>query len=395
MDTENLPVIDAQESQDHDKGTILIVDDLPDNLHILNEILPNAGYNVQSALNGALALISAKNTLPDLILLDIKMPEMDGFEVCRRLKADSKTRHIPIIFLSAITDNEFKVRGLKVGGVDFVSKPFENNELLARVETHMELQNMKKQLEAQNSHLREMAQLREEVEHITHHDLKGPLTPMLNYPRMIRKSGPLTEKQEKYLSTIENAGMIMLQLVNRTMDLFCMEKGNYQLKSVPVDIIQIIENIIEEQQHTLKNKDLKIIVSLNGNPIKNTDNFTILGEQLLCYIMLDNLIKNALEASSGDQQIHISMKQNHVYHIAIHNESAVTQEIRDTFFDKYTTAGKNGGTGLGTYSAKLAAETQGGTIRMTTSEAEGTTVTISFPMKEKLPVPARQDPDSL
>lgn len=130
-----------------DSGTILAVDDTPASLKLLTELLKAEGYEVRSAINGELALRSAQHSPPELVLLDIRMPEMDGFEVCRRLKADPATAPVPVIFVSALTDTDEKLRGFGLGAVDFVTKPFQREELLARVRTHLEMQRLRHHLE--------------------------------------------------------------------------------------------------------------------------------------------------------------------------------------------------------------------------------------------------------
>ena len=130
-----------------DKGSILAVDDTPASLKLLTDILKSEGYYVRSALNGELALHSARSNPPELILLDIRMPGMNGLEVCQRLKEDAATRDIPVIFVSAVLETDEKVRGFEVGAVDYVTKPYQRTELLARVHTHLELQRFRTHLE--------------------------------------------------------------------------------------------------------------------------------------------------------------------------------------------------------------------------------------------------------
>ncbi|MGD9009890.1 MAG: response regulator, partial [Desulfobacteraceae bacterium] len=120
--------------QKTDQYNILIVDDTLDSLELLGRILEAQGYRVRPAPNGRLALKSVSARLPDLILLDVKMPEMDGYEVCRRLKSNEKSRNVPVIFISAHGEMAKKVEGFKAGGVDFITKPFEREEVLARVD---------------------------------------------------------------------------------------------------------------------------------------------------------------------------------------------------------------------------------------------------------------------
>ncbi|MEG4253660.1 MULTISPECIES: response regulator [unclassified Microcoleus] len=124
------------------RGNILIVDDLPDNLRLLGRTLSAHGYKVRSATTGAMAIRAAKSPWTELILLDIKLPDLDGYEVCIQLKSDEKTAGIPIIFLSALNATFNKVQGLAVGGVDYIAKPFQVEEVLARVETHLTIRRL-------------------------------------------------------------------------------------------------------------------------------------------------------------------------------------------------------------------------------------------------------------
>ncbi|MDD5268062.1 MAG: response regulator [Methylococcales bacterium] len=130
-----------------DKGKILAIDDTPASLMLLTNILKAEGYDVRSAISGELALRAATSNPPDLVLLDIRMPEMDGYEVCRLLKAQPATRDVPVIFVSAISETDEKVQGFELGAVDFVTKPFHRDELLARVRSHLELNRLRHHLE--------------------------------------------------------------------------------------------------------------------------------------------------------------------------------------------------------------------------------------------------------
>jgi sigma-B regulation protein RsbU (phosphoserine phosphatase) len=130
--------------------SILIVDDTAANLKLLSQILGEQGYAVRAVASGARALESAAATPPQMVLLDIRMPEMDGFEVCRRLKADPQTREIPVLFISALDDVQDKLRGFSVGGIDYITKPFQVQEVLARVGAHLELRRLERKLQEAN-----------------------------------------------------------------------------------------------------------------------------------------------------------------------------------------------------------------------------------------------------
>ncbi|BCK87019.1 cyclic di-GMP phosphodiesterase response regulator RpfG [Sideroxyarcus emersonii] len=129
------------------KGNILAVDDTPASLKLLTDLLREDGYEVRAAINGELALHAAAQNPPELVLLDIRMPGIDGYEVCRRLKAQASTRDVPVIFVSAATESDEKVQGFSVGAIDYVTKPYQRDELLARVHTHLELNRLRNHLE--------------------------------------------------------------------------------------------------------------------------------------------------------------------------------------------------------------------------------------------------------
>jgi sigma-B regulation protein RsbU (phosphoserine phosphatase) len=146
------------------KGNLLIVDDKPANLRLLASMLVEQGYKVRSAINGSLALTATRAAPPDMILLDINMPEMNGYEVCERLKADEDTHDIPIIFISALDEIQDKVKAFTVGGVDYITKPFQLEEVLARVETHLALRRLQKQLQDANSRFEQELALAAEIQ---------------------------------------------------------------------------------------------------------------------------------------------------------------------------------------------------------------------------------------
>ena len=130
-------------------GSVLVVDDTPTNLEVISEALDNEGFDVTTAISGDRALRQLEHRLPDLILLDVMMPGIDGFETCRRIKQNLNTHHIPIIFLTALSDVESKVQALDLGAVDYITKPFYEKELIRRVKTHLKLHSLTQNLEDQ------------------------------------------------------------------------------------------------------------------------------------------------------------------------------------------------------------------------------------------------------
>jgi signal transduction histidine kinase len=308
------------------------------------------------------------------------MPEMDGYEVCRRLKADERTREIPVIFLSALNDTSDKLNAFKAGGVDYVTKPFQAEEVLARVTTHLELQHARKALKAQNQELLEMARLREDVERMSRHDLKTPLNTVIAYTQTVMLNDHLTKQERDDLKMIESAGYRMLRMINMSLDLVKMERGLYQLQPVPVNIVQVLSKVTLEAYPHIQQKNLTVRILLDGRPVSKQDAWYVQGEELLCYSMLANLLSNAVNASPEGGLLTIRLAGEETATISIHNAGRVPEAIHEKFFEKYVTARNDSqGTGLGTYSAKLMAEIQHGDIGMTSSDQEGTTLTIHLP----------------
>lgn len=192
----NLGQVDLREKD------ILIVDDTPINLRVLAKILSDRGYKVRKALNGQLALTACENLLPDLILLDIMMPDLDGYQVCQQLKADAKTRDIPVIFISALEEEEDKVKAYQAGGADYIGKPFQLEEVLVRVRNQLTIQQLKSQVQQQQVQLQGLSDrlngLTEELERFS--DVVGTrLQPPLQ--AIVAHAEPLRKHYETQLSS--------------------------------------------------------------------------------------------------------------------------------------------------------------------------------------------------
>jgi DNA-binding NtrC family response regulator len=185
---------------------VLVVDDTPQNLDLLSEILSGDGFDVRPAKSGGLALLSARTILPDLILLDIMMPDMDGYEVCRRLKMDERMRDVPVIFISALGDSVDRVKAFDVGGVDFVSKPFHAEEVLARVRTHLALRRAHIKLENQKARLEQEIAEREksekELSRFQEH-LAGILEKKLRHPEVFKNLVSQSVKMQSIFQYVE------------------------------------------------------------------------------------------------------------------------------------------------------------------------------------------------
>lgn len=350
--------------------TVLIVDDVPTNIEILAGALKDE-YAIKVATGGRKALDIADAFAIDLILLDIMMPVMDGFETCRQLKANPKTAHIPVIFLSAKDAVDDVVGGLRLGAVDYVAKPADPTILRARIATHLTLAAATADLKRQNALLIENAHLREDVERMTRHDLKSPIAVALHGSQALLDTA-LSERQREHARMIEMAANNALEMINRTLDIHRMEKGEYQPALQAFDLGILLERVAEQTRLAFAAEAIAIQVAAPAGTL-------CLGEPLLCYSMFTNAFKNAAEAAPPGSAIQVDIAPGPgSLHVVIDNRGEVPAGLRPRFFDKYATAGKDGGSGLGTYSIRLMAEVQGGGVNMETGDGR-TRLTITLP----------------
>ena len=360
---------------------ILIVDDGRTDIDVLKDTLKD-DYKLGIALNGSQALEAVRSRIPlDLIILDVMMPGMDGFEVCRRLKNDALTKEIPIIFLTAKIEPADEIRGLAAGAVDYINKPISPPVVRARVKTHLAMRALQQELVQKNAALVEADKLKRDVEQITRHDLKSPLNSVIEFSDLLLQDSTvsLSDEHRNYLQVVRDSGFKALHLVNLFLDLYKMEQGTYTLKPTLIDLVPLLRTICGDDAVRKHGKGIPIDIRVDDRALSKKEQCFVTGEALLCYSMFANLIKNALEASPKGKPVMISVGRHTMASVAIHNFGAVPPGIKDRFFEKYATFGKKSGTGLGTYSARLMAEAQKGSIHLRTSETEGTTVTVTLP----------------
>ena len=224
-----------------------------------------------------------------------------------------------------------------------------------------------------------LERLEKDVERIVRHDLKSPIMSFIWVPRTLRKAENITDEQRELLGEMEESAHRLLRMINLSLDLFKMEEGTYVFSPEDLNVLRVIQNVLHDLSGTLGKVKVDVAVLVNNRPMADGDCLVVQGDELLCHSMISNLIKNAVEASVAGDVISIQCLQEKETTIAVHNPAIVPKNIREIFFEKYSTSGKKFGTGLGTYSARLIAETQGGRIRMDSSAEAGTTVTVSFP----------------
>ena len=241
------------------------------------------------------------------------------------------------------------------------------------------------QLELQNETLKDNVRLREEVERIGRHDLKTPLNSIIAVPRLLREERTLSADEDALLGVVERAGYRILSMVNLSLDLYKMENGSYIFRPDVVDLADLLDKVLADLRSHAASKGVSLNVAVNAQTPQAW------AEELLCYSLLANLVKNALEASPEGGEVSITIAAGQPPKdvlLTIHNQGEVPREIRGNFFQKYATAGKASGTGLGAYSARLMARVQDGDIQMQTSQAGGTTLSVHLRAAPSGTVPA-------
>jgi len=378
----NSPTIPAAtKNTARERSTILIVDDTPDNLYLLSELLKDE-YRVRIAPDGAKALkICCSDNPPDLVLLDIMMPDMDGFEVAKQMREHPNSETIPVIFVSAMSGDAAKAKGLELGAIDFVGKPVEPDLLKARVRNFMRYVSLRKQLQADYDLMLETARLQEDVKQITRHDMKGPLAGIIGMVQSLAADNATSGEHKEQLLVVEEAALRLLDMINLSTELFKIEKETFRLDPKAVNIEGILSRLVAMCRVTFAAKRLSLRISSNiarGVAVPEAK-----GDAMLCYSMFQNLIKNACEAAPAGSVIDIKMHIQASMRIMIENSGVVPAAIREHFFDKFATYGKEGGSGLGTYSARLLARAQGGDVDLFVSDDDNLSrLTVTLPVYE-------------
>jgi len=363
---------------------IMIVDDTPVNLRLLDEMLRDRGYRVRSFPRGRLALAAATNEPPDLILLDINMPEMTGYQVCEHLKNDQQLADIPVIFLSALNETLDKVRAFGCGGVDYITKPFQFEEVHARIETQLKLRKLQRNLSEQNrelmeicTRLREMETLRDNLVHMVVHDLRAPLTAqMVSLDFLI--SSALAKLNETEKVCAENAlhgGTQLSAMIDTLLDVSRLESGKMPLTQCPANLCTIAKTVTETLQSLLGKRHLALTAT--------EDPLFALCDAALVQRILTNLIDNAIRHTEPQGTLRLEISRvNGFPHIAVTNDGpGIPAEFHEKIFQKFGQVNKQQKhtTGLGLTFCRLAVEAHGGRIGITSEPGEGCTFWFTLP----------------
>lgn len=361
---------------------ILVVDDTPENLRLLISVLTSEGYKIRPCNSGKRALETAKQNPPDLILLDILMPEMDGYEVCQRLKADDGTRDIPIIFLSALDEVFDKIKAFDMGGVDYITKPFQVSEAIARIRTQLTLRQQQKELHARNVLLqklnRELERSNQELEqfaYVVSHDLQQPLQGILGFAKILRLQylDRLDRDADRYVTRIIKAAERMQQLIG---DVLNYARVSTIAQFFPIDCNGVLAEAIANLQISISQTNARLIYKKLP---------TVLGNETQLIQLFQNTIGNALKFYRPEvsPRIEISAEESDDRWLFCIKDNGIGIDPQD--FDRIFTLFQRPdnrqiqGTGIGLATCKKIVDRHGGQIWVESQLGMGTALYFTLP----------------
>lgn len=360
---------------------ILAVDDTPANLRLLGGMLRDKGYRVRPVASGAEALQAAAAEPPDLILLDIGMPELDGFEVCRRLKANPTLQDVPVIFLTAHTDSEHKVKAFACGAVDFVTKPFSFDEVNARVGTHLELRRQRRELQASYEKLCESETLRDSLVHMVVHDLRSPLTVLVAGLDFLKRDtgAVLSTTQREVVEDSLVAARKMVAQVSSMLDVSKLDAGKLVPQRVECDLVLLATDVVRSLGALAVDK--RLTLAPPQHPI-----WAVVDKELVSRVT-QNLLSNALKftPTEGAIEVGVEGKPEAVRVWVKDSGPGIPLEQRGQVFDEFSqvrteaSSAHNWSTGLGLAFCKLAVEAHGGAIGVDSEVGKGSTFWFELP----------------
>ena len=373
----------SDETTRQDLVSILMVDDNPANLQVLTSMLKQSGWRPRPVTSGQLGLQAARKEPPDLILLDVNMPEMNGYEVCKQLKADARLADIPVIFVSALGETMDKVRGFSVGGVDYITKPFQLDEVKARVTTHLELRRQRRELQASYEKLRESERLRDSLVHMIVHDLRSPLTAISAYLELFGQAAKekLGAETQEDIANAFHATRNMIRMINGILDVSKMEAQMMKLDLRECDLVQVVGQSLDDLESLVGARRLAF-----ERPAAPAG---VLADHEIVLRIVQNLLANALRFTPADGEVRVGVvaEAEHMRVFVADTGPGIPPDFRESIFDKFVQVDgsalpRNRSTGLGLAFCKMAVEAHGGRIGVDSELGKGSNFWFTLPRRE-------------
>ena len=363
---------------------ILIVDDIPRNLQVLGNILKNEGYETAVATSGKQALATIEKAKPDLILLDIMMPEMDGYEVCRQIKSHTDYKDIAIIFLTGKSDSGEIVKGFNLGASDYITKPFQKSELMARVRTQLEIKAYRDTIEEQNEQLNRHNANKDRLFSIISHDLRSPFQGLLGLTQILHEELDTLERDEiiEYIGMIHQSSSKFYNLLENLLQWTIVERGQIDFNPEPIRILDVITEIIELYSAVSRHKDIRYEIEADNS-------LQLYSDLNALQTILRNLVSNAIKFSNPGGTVKIKATANGqftelgIIDAGVGMEPGSAAKIFDIDHMKSRPGTQNEkGSGLGLLITKSLIERGGGSIRVESTPGEGSAFYFTQPASE-------------
>jgi two-component system, sensor histidine kinase and response regulator len=370
---------------DRSQDTILIVEDDPATIQILRYILESKGYRIHTADSGFTALEMVEELGPQLILLDIMLPEMDGYEVCQQLKANEQTRDIPVIFISALIDTFNKIKGFNVGGADYITKPFHSEEVIARVESQLTIyhhhQHIKQLHDDDLRYYEQLTQLKDEFTRAATHDLKSPLAVMIGYIHLMAAHPDIMNNPElnMYTQEIIRASDRMMALVDDLLEVSRLETRS----PLNLEAVVLEEFLYEHVQYfnlLAQNKQIKVDYTPPASEITIMIDHNRMGQ------VISNLLSNAVKYTPRGGQVSVSteISSRCVYIRIADTGFGIPEDDLEHIFERFYRVNRQEhqseeGTGLGLSIVKAIVEQHNGQITVESEVGSGSVFTVMIP----------------
>ncbi len=354
--------------------SILVVDDISKNLQLVGNLLKKEGYKVFMAQSGKVVLQNIGKVNYDLILLDVMMPEMDGFEVCQKLKENEKTKNIPIIFLTARNELESITRGFELGGVDYVTKPFNGRELLSRVKTHLTIHDQKNKLIELNA-------TKDKFFSIIAHDLKGPLGGLSSLAELLYTEYEIfdEEKRKMFVKLLYGSTKTIFELLQNLLTWATSQRNKLPFQPQKVLVDEIISENLSLLENYAREKEINII----SNYEKGT---SIFADKNMILSVMRNLLSNAIKFTPQKGTIIIDCKKQDTTVLLSVLDTGIGIPAKNIYKlfridEHYSTPGTEDekGTGLGLILCKEFVEKNGGEIKVESEKGKGSLFSFTVP----------------